>query len=191
MRSFKRIAVYCGSSSSIDDVYMNAAREVGAFLARNGITVVYGGGKVGTMGAVADSALDAGGDVIGVITEKLQDLEVGHPGLTELHIVRTMSERKGRMMELADAFIALPGGFGTLEEFTETTSLAVLNYHDKPTGILNLNGFYDSFLAFIEHAQSTGFIRPGQERSLVADSSINGLFRRLRECEIAAVSDWL
>ena len=191
MRSFKRIAVYCGSSSSIDAAYMNAAREVGAFLAQNGITVVYGGGKVGTMGAVADSALDSGGDVIGVITEKLQDLEVGHPGLTELHIVRTMSERKCRMIELADAFIALPGGFGTLEEFAETTSLAVLNYHDKPTGLLNLNGFYDSFLAFIEHAQSTGFIRPGQERALVADSSINGLFQRLRECKIAAVSDWL
>ncbi len=191
MRSFNRIAVYCGSSAAIDPVFMKAARQVGIFLAGKGITVVYGGGKVGTMGAVADGALSAGGNVIGVITEKLQSLEVGHNELTELHIVQTMAERKGMMIELADAYIALPGGFGTLEEFTETASLAVLNYHDKPTGLLNLNGFYDSFLAFIDHAQAVGFIRPGQERSLVSSSTIGELYDSLMACKIAAVAEWL
>ena len=146
MRSFRSIAVYCGSSNDVDPAYMVAASGVGTFLAQQGVTVVYGGGNVGTMGAVANGALDSGGRVIGVITEKLQDLEVGHNGLSELQIVETMSQRKNRMIELADAFIALPGGFGTLEEFAETISLAVLNYHDKPTGLLNIRGFYDHSL---------------------------------------------
>ena len=191
MRSFKRIAVYCGSSGAVDPVFIETARSVGAFLATKGITVVYGGGKVGTMGAVANGALAAGGSVIGVITEKLQDLEVGHTGLTELHIVNTMSERKGMMMDLADAYIALPGGFGTLEEFAETISLAVLNYHDKPTGLLNLDGFYDSFFEFLDHAEAVGFIRPGQARAMVSSPQIADLYKQLMACEITSVSEWL
>ncbi|MGC6415981.1 MAG: TIGR00730 family Rossman fold protein [Bradymonadia bacterium] len=191
MRSFRSIAVYCGSSNAVDPAFMSAAREVGTFLARQGVTVVYGGGNVGTMGAVADGALESGGRVIGVITEKLQDLEVGHIGLSELHIVETMSQRKNRMIELSDAFIALPGGFGTLEEFAETISLAVLNYHDKPTGLLNLRGFYDHLFSFIEHAQIEGFIRRGQEKSVVQAATIDTLYERLQKAQIAAIDDWL
>ena len=191
MRSFRSIAVYCGSSNDVDPAYMVAASGVGTFLAQQGVTVVYGGGNVGTMGAVANGALDSGGRVIGVITEKLQDLEVGHNGLSELQIVETMSQRKNRMIELADAFIALPGGFGTLEEFAETISLAVLNYHDKPTGLLNIRGFYDHLFAFMEHAQSEGFIRRGQEQSVVQGKTIEVLYERLRRAQVAPIDDWL
>jgi uncharacterized protein (TIGR00730 family) len=170
---------------------MEMASHVGRRLAERGITVVYGGGKVGTMGAVADAALKAGGDVIGVIPDRLQALEVGHDDLTELYVVDSMSSRKTMMIHLSDAFIALPGGFGTLEEFSETVSLAVLNYNDKPTGLLNTLGFYDKLLGFLQTAEHEGFIRPGQSQALVHSKDIDDLVDILAEVRIPGIAEWL
>ncbi len=149
---YNRVAVYCGSSSAVDPTYLMAAREVGKMLAERGIGVVYGGGRVGLMGACADGALAAGGEVIGVITDKLVGLEVGHQGLTRLEVVRTMHQRKMLMAELSDAFIALPGGLGTFEELFEAATWTQLNDHIKPVGLLNINAYYDGLMAFLRQA---------------------------------------
>ncbi len=191
MRNLTKIAVYCGSSSHVSEEYMEAARATGVYLALQGITVVYGGGRVGTMGAVADAALAAGGDVIGVIPERLHDLEVGHTGLSTLHVVDTMATRKTMMADLSDAFIALPGGFGTLEEISEVVSLAVLNYHDKPSACLNVRGFYDDLFSFLEHATQEGFIRRKQRDALVLEETVPALVERLRTMRIPQISEWL
>ena len=191
MRTLKRIAVYCGSSDRVDPRYMYAARETGTFLANQGVTVVYGGGRVGTMGAVADAALEAGGEVLGVIPERLNDLEVGHTGLTKLHVVQTMAERKTMMAELSDGFIALPGGFGTLEEISEVVSLSVLNYQEKPSVLLNTAGFYDHLYAFLDHATSEHFIRPQQRNALALCDTLTEAFSFLRESRMPRIEDWL
>jgi uncharacterized protein (TIGR00730 family) len=191
MRTLNKIAVYCGSSGAVDEEYMEAARATGAYLALHDISVVYGGGRVGTMGAVADAALQAGGEVIGVIPERLHDLEVGHTGLTELHVVDTMATRKTMMAELSDAFIALPGGFGTLEEVSEVVSLAVLNYHDKPSVCLNVRGFYDHLFTFLEHATTEGFIRTKQRDALGLANTIPEMVTFLREARVPTISEWL
>ncbi|MCX6896985.1 MAG: TIGR00730 family Rossman fold protein, partial [Verrucomicrobia bacterium] len=137
MRTFRRLCVYCGSSNHVPETYFAAARAVGTLLAERGIGVVYGGGRTGLMGAVATAALAAGGEVIGVIPEKLRALELDHGGLTELRVVDSMHARKLMMAELSDGFMALPGGFGTLEEIFEATTWTQLNYHRKPAGLLN------------------------------------------------------
>lgn len=159
MRSFNRIAVFCGSSNGVDERYFALAREVGQCFGRRGIAVVYGGGNVGLMGALADAALAAGAEVHGVIPDKLMDFELGHQGLTELHVVGGMHARKQKMASLSDAFIALPGGWGTLEEFFEATTWTQLQYHDKPVGLLNRFGYYDHLIAFLKHALDEHFIR--------------------------------
>ncbi len=191
MRTFKSIAVYCGSSGDVDPQYLDAAREAGRVLAQRGIRVVYGGGRVGTMGAVADAALSAGGEVVGVIPERLHDLEVAHHGLSELRVVDTMATRKAAMIELSDAFLALPGGFGTLEEWSEVVSLSVLNYQDKPTGLVNTRGFYDHLINFLDHATGEGFIRPGQHSALCVGADVSAALDKLSQIQIKAVSDWL
>lgn len=170
MRSFRRIAVYCGSSDDVAPRYFDLARAVGRTLAEREIGVVYGGGRVGLMGAVADAALDAGGAVFGVIPRRLQDREVGHTGLTELFIVDSMHARKAMMTHLSDGFVALPGGFGTLEEIVEVATLSMLGYHHKPVGLLDVGGYYRHLLAWVDHAADEGFVRP-QHRALfqVAD----------------------
>ncbi len=165
-RRFNSICVYCGSSQSTSTRYLETARVVGVRLAELGIRVVYGGGNVGLMGAVADAAMGAGGAVVGVIPDKLRDLELAHDGISELFVTNTMHERKMKMAELADAFIALPGGWGTLEEIFEVTTWTQLRYHDKPVGMLNAHGYYDHLLAFLRHAADEGFIRP-QHRGLI------------------------
>ncbi len=156
--------MFCGASPGRGSGYVELARSVGAGLAARGIGVVYGGGRVGLMGAVADSALAAGGEVIGVIPRRLVDRELAHPGLTELHVVGSLHERKARMAELADGFIALPGGLGTLEELAEVASWAQLELHDKPIGLLGRDGYWDPLLAWLDHAVAEGFVAPEHRR---------------------------
>ena len=155
----KRLAVYCGSASPLDPVYIEAARDVGRVLAERGIGVVYGGGRLGLMGAVADAALAAGGEVIGVIPEALVKAEVAHLGCTELHTVADMHSRKRMFTDLSDGFVTLPGGVGTMDELWEAVSWAQLGYHDKPVGLLNVAGFYDGLIAFNAKMIDVGFIR--------------------------------
>src|SRR5690349_1767186 len=164
--SIRALCVFCGSSPGHDPVYAEAARAMGVALAERGIRLVYGGGHVGLMGIVADAALRAGGEVVGIIPSALQRLEIAHLDLTELHVVGTMHERKALMNELSDGFITLPGGFGTLEEFCETLTWGQLGIHHKPCGLLNVNDFYTPLLAFFDQLVSTGFLSP-TTRSLV------------------------
>jgi uncharacterized protein (TIGR00730 family) len=158
-RVFRRICVFCGSAHGNDPIYTAAARELGRSLAERGIEIVYGGGRVGLMGELADAALAAGGRVLGVIPQRLRDLEVAHSGLSELFVVDTMHARKAMMAHLSDAFIALPGGFGTLEELFEVVTWCQIGYHQKPVGILDVAGYYAPLLRFLDHAEASGFIR--------------------------------
>lgn len=168
MTALTRLAVYCGSATPPDPAYVNLARSVGAELAQRNIGVVYGGGRLGLMGAVADAALAAGGEVIGVIPEALVRPEVAHQGLSALEVVRNMHERKARFTDLADGFLTLPGGVGTMDELWEAVSWAQLGYHAKPVGLLNAFGFFDHLLAFNAHMIATGFIRPQHAGIIVA-----------------------
>ncbi|MBK7828500.1 TIGR00730 family Rossman fold protein [Nannocystis sp.] len=158
-RVFHRICVFCGSAHGNDPIYTAAARALGRELAERGIEIVYGGGRVGLMGELADAALAAGGRVLGVIPQRLRDLEVAHSGLHELFVVDTMHARKAMMAHLSDAFIALPGGFGTLEELFEVVTWCQIGYHQKPVGILDVAGYYAPLLRFLDHAEASGFIR--------------------------------
>lgn len=184
MRRFERICVYCGSSNRVDERWREAARAMAECLARRHVGVVFGGGSVGLMGALADAALAAGVEVIGVIPRKLLDLELGHRGVTELIVVETMHERKHRMAELSDGFIALPGGWGTLEEIFEVTTWTQLGYHEKPVGLLNAGGYYDQLLAFLDHATELGFVRPQHRPILQAASDPDELVERLAAAEL-------
>lgn len=171
----RRVAVYCGSALPQDRRFVELATDVGAALAEAGLGVVYGGGRLGLMGAVADAALAAGGEVIGVIPEGLVRAEVAHEGLSELVTVDTMHERKARFTDLADGFVTLPGGVGTMDELWEAISWAQLGYHDKPVGILNAFGFYDPLLALLDRMTETGFVRPEHARILVAADRLDAL----------------
>ncbi len=175
----KRIAVYCGSATPADPVYIDTARLVGRTLAQKGIGVVYGGGRLGLMGAVADSALAAGGEVIGVIPEALVGSEVAHKGCTELHVVPGMHERKRMFTDLSDGFLTIPGGVGTMDELWEAISWAQLGYHAKPVGLLNAAGFYDQLMAFNAHMISVGFIREQHKGILIADDQLDRLLTRM------------
>lgn len=167
MTAVRRVCVFCGASPGIGTRYLDLARSVGMGLAQRGIGVVYGGGRVGLMGALADAALEAGGPVVGVIPKRLVDRELAHPGITGLEIVETLHQRKARMSELADAFIALPGGLGTLEELAEVVSWAQLELHHKPVGLLDVDGYWHALGAWLDHAVGQGFIAP-HHRALVA-----------------------
>jgi len=174
----QRICVFCGASPGSDPVYMELAASVGAGLAMRGIHVVYGGGRLGLMGALADAALAAGGQVIGVIPRGLVGRELAHPGVTELRIVESLHERKAQMAELADGFIALPGGLGTLEELAEVASWAQLELHDKPIGLLGRAGYWDSLLAWLDHAVAEGFISAEHRRLVSVDPDLDALLAR-------------
>lgn len=170
--SFRRIGVFCGSKPGQRPEYVAAAHEMGQLLARRNIGLVYGGGAIGLMGVMADAALAAGGEVIGVIPGALFDKELGHRGATDLIVVDTMHERKAKMADLSEAFVALPGGSGTLDEFFEIFTWAQLGFHQKPCGLINTCGYYDHLLTFLDHSVSQGFL-PGNHRDciLVADSA--------------------
>jgi uncharacterized protein (TIGR00730 family) len=162
----KRICIFCGSSFGARPVYRKAAQELGALLARRGLGLVFGGGGIGLMGAVADSVMEHGGEAIGVIPDGLMRREIGHRNITRLHVVESMHQRKAMMADLADAFIALPGGYGTLEEFCEIVTWSQLGIQKKPCGLLNTEGYWDGLLAFLDHAAEEAFLRP-ENRALV------------------------
>jgi uncharacterized protein (TIGR00730 family) len=189
MRKLERICVYCGSSNDVGERWLECARAMGKCLARRGIDVVFGGGHVGLMGAVADAALAAGAKVYGVIPEKLFDLELGHRGVTELIVVATMHQRKYKMAELADGFIAMPGGWGTLEEIFEVTTWTQLGYHHKPVGLFNPHGFYDALIGFLEHAADEGFIRPPHRTLLLHDADPDALLEKLASVTLPTFED--
>jgi uncharacterized protein (TIGR00730 family) len=169
------VAVYCGSRHGSRPAYAEAARALGHAIGSRGWQLVYGGGKVGLMGVVADATLAAGGRVVGVIPESLQRLEVGHTGLHELHVVPTMHVRKQMMAERADVFIALPGGIGTLEELYEVWTWRQLGYHDQPIGLLNTEGYYNALLAFMQHTVAEGFLSAEQHANLVVGTDARAL----------------
>jgi uncharacterized protein (TIGR00730 family) len=189
--TLKRICVFCGSSIGSRLAFTSAARELGRTLAERGVGVVFGGGKVGLMGVLADAALAACGEVIGVMPEALAAREIAHNGLTKLHLVRSMHERKTLMADLADAFIALPGGYGTLEEFFEAVTWTQLGIHKKPCGLLNVDGYYDPLLALLERAVAEGFIREAN-RSLVLDApDVPAFFEKLEAFRPASTELWI
>jgi uncharacterized protein (TIGR00730 family) len=174
-----RLAVYCGSASPEDPRYVELAREVGSTLAARGIGVVYGGGKLGLMGALAEGALAAGGEVIGVIPDAMVQAEVANLACTELRVVRTMHERKQAFTDLSDGFIALPGGVGTMDELWEAVSWAQLGYHAKPVGLLNAFGFYDGLLQFVRHMTEVGFIRQLHAEIIIAEMELGALLEKM------------
>ncbi len=176
---FRRVCVFCGSSPGNLAAYTQAARDLGCLLAGGGIDVVYGGGNVGLMKELADAALGAGGQVLGVIPSALVDRELAHGSLSDLRVVASMHERKALMADLSDAFIALPGGLGTLEEMFEVVAWAQLRFHDKPCGLLNVAGYYDHLLAFLDHAVSSAFLRQPHRDLLIGDTDSRSLLRRL------------
>jgi uncharacterized protein (TIGR00730 family) len=187
----KRICVFCGSNNGANPVYLEAAGAVGAFLAASGIELVYGGGRVGLMGRVADACLENGGRVIGAIPHDLAVKEVAHQGLTELHVVDSMHERKALMADLADGFIALPGGFGTFEELCEIITWAQLGIHAKPCALLNVAGFYDHLVAMFDHSEREAFIRGEHRGLLLIESRIEKLYQLMRNYRPPVIEKWL
>ena len=182
----KRICVFCGSNAGARGEYADAARKLAAVLVERKLGIVYGGGNVGLMGVLADAALEHGGEVTGVIPRKLVDKEVAHRGVTELRIVETMHERKALMNDLSDAFIALPGGFGTLDEFFEVLTWSQLGFHGKPCALLNVAGYYDRMLAMLDHAVTERLLRPVHRELVIADTDPSRLLQRLSAFSPAA-----
>jgi uncharacterized protein (TIGR00730 family) len=179
VRPIQSICVFCGSNEGKRPAYMQAARALAESLAERHIRLVYGGGRVGLMGQMADAALAAGGKVVGVIPGRLAEREVAHQGLEELHVVESMHTRKALMADLSDAFVALPGGFGTLDEFFEIVTWAQLGFHSKPIGLLNVEGFFDPVLSFVDHSVREGFVRAEHRELIRVASSIEELLDRL------------
>lgn len=187
----QRICVFCGSNPGIREDYRLAAVALGRLLAGAGLGLVYGGGAVGLMGVIADAVLLAGGEVIGVIPQSLAQKEIAHQGLTRLHIVPGMHARKALMAEHADAFIAMPGGFGTLEELFEVTTWAQLGLHDRPVGLLNVAGYYDGLLSFLDHAAAEGLLRPEHRGLIRSSSDPAALLALLRERRQPPLPKWI
>jgi uncharacterized protein (TIGR00730 family) len=187
----RRLCVFCGSSVGNNQGYTDAAQAMGTLLARRGIGLVYGGGAVGLMGVVAEAALQAGGEVIGVIPRALFEREIGHTGVTDLRIVDSMHTRKAMMADLADAFVAMPGGVGTFEEFFEAITWTQLGLHRKACGLLNVAGFYSPLAAFIDQAVSEGFIKPIHRAAIVVDDDPERLLDTLSTVKIPDVPKWI
>ncbi|ALD20425.1 TIGR00730 family Rossman fold protein [Hymenobacter sp. DG25A] len=187
----KSVAVYCGASSGFNEIYRQQADLMGQELVRRGLTLVYGGGRVGLMGAVADSVIRNGGKSIGVIPDFLADKELAHMGLTELHVVKSMHERKLLMADLAEGFIAMPGGFGTLEELFEVLTWGQLGLHQKPSGVFNVNGFYNHQLQFLDKMVDEGFLRPENRAQLQQDDTPAGLIDKMLAYQPTNLEKWL
>lgn len=188
---FSRVCVYCGSASAARPVFRAAARGMGRLLADRGLGLVYGGGSVGLMDEVASGALEGGGTVIGVIPEKLLGLELARGDLTELRVVPDMHARKKAMADLSDAFVALPGGYGTLEELFEAVTWTQLDYHRKPVGILNVDGYYDALVVFLERAVAEGFVRPLHAGLVLVDTDPARLLDRMAAAELPELAHWI
>lgn len=189
--SIRRLCIYCGSSPGSGEAYATAARTTGRALAQRGIALVYGGGNVGMMGRIADAVLDAGGEVIGVIPHHLADKELAHERATQMIRVNSMHERKQTMADLSDGFITLPGGIGTLEEMFETMTWLQLGLHRKPIGLLNVDGFFDSMLGFLDHMVAERFLKPEHRDLLMVDDDIERLIGRLASFEAPDAQKWL
>jgi uncharacterized protein (TIGR00730 family) len=187
----KRVSVFCGSSPGASSVYTDEAERLGIQLAKEGITLVYGGARVGIMGTVANAALQAGGDVIGVIPKMLMTREIAHTELTELIVVNTMHERKAKMEELSDGFIALPGGPGTMEEFFEVYTWAQLGEHQKPIGMLNSNNYYDKLLTFFDHMIEEQFLKPEYQAMIIVEKDPHQLIEKFRLYEPPQLTKWI
>ena len=179
-KNLKSICLFCGSSPGVDPAFRLAAAQLGTTLANNTIRLVYGGGHVGLMGVAADACLVAGGEVVGVIPRKLMEKEVGHAGLTQMHVVETMHERKALMTQLSDGFIALPGGYGTLDELFEALTWQQLAYHLLPVGVLNVSGFFDHLVQFLDHARDQRLLRDAHRDSLIVDNNLSSLIARMQ-----------
>ena len=186
MNNIRRLAVYCGSASGSKPVFAEATRATATAMIENGVDLVYGGGLLGLMGLIADSVLDHGGKVYGVIPQALVDIEVAHTRVTELHTVANMHERKAKMTDLADAFLALPGGIGTLDELFEAWSWNALGYHAKPLCLLNVEGFWDGLIEFIEHAHQCGFLSAQRRAQLLVAETPDEALKLLDEAAAAA-----
>ena len=191
MNSFQRICVFCGSSAGYSGTYRAAAVELGRFLTEQGLGLVYGGGRIGLMGVVAHAVLAHGGQVIGVIPQPMVSREIWHSGLTELRIVPSMHARKSLMAELADAFIALPGGFGTFEEFCEMITWSQLGIHRKPCGLLNVAGYYDPLLQMFDNAVAEGFLKRENRELVLASPSCQELLEKMQAFEPVMVRKWI
>jgi uncharacterized protein (TIGR00730 family) len=187
----KRICVFCGSSPGRDPIYLETATRAGRLIAERGLELVYGGAQVGLMGAVANAALAADGHVIGVIPQSMVDREIAHTGLTDLRIVGTMHERKALMERLSDAFLVLPGAMGTLDEMCEIFTWGQLGLHTKPCGLLNIAGYYDAFLHFLDHTVATGFLRPAHREMVLSATDPALLLDRFAAYEAPLASKWL
>ncbi len=186
MNNLQRLAVYCGSASGSRPIFAEAARLTAEAMVGRGVDLVYGGGRLGLMGLIADKVLELGGGVFGVIPQALVDIEVAHPGLTEMHTVTTMHERKAKMTDLADAFLALPGGIGTLDELFEAWSWNALGYHKKPFCLLNVEGYWDGLITFIDHATTSGFLSGRRRRQLLVAETPEQALGLLDEAAAAA-----
>ena len=187
----KRVCVFCGSNTGSGPAYVEAAESLGKLLAERKMGLVYGGGKVGLMGKIADAVLGAGGEVVGVIPQSLMRKEIAHAGLTDLRVVDSMHQRKALMAELSDAFIALPGGFGTFEEFCEIVTWAQLGLHGKPCGILNVEGYYDQLLGLFDHAVAEKFLHPANRALVIAGKSPDAMLDRLTNHQAPHVEKWI
>lgn len=187
----RAVCVFCGSSNGVRPAYAEAARRVAEEISHRGLTLVYGGGDVGLMGILADAALESGGEVVGVMPKVLMQKELGHQGLTELHVVGSMHERKALMADLSDGFVALPGGYGTLEEFSEVLTWAQLGIHEKPCGLLDVDGFWDPLSGLFDRMQTEGFVR-SEHRSLVfIEKDPKALLDMMNDYEPPATEKWL
>jgi uncharacterized protein (TIGR00730 family) len=191
MSRMRRICVYCGSNVGARPAYVAAAARLGVLLGERGLGLVYGGGNVGLMGVLADAALAAGASVIGVIPEALEVKEVAHQHLTELRVVGSMHERKALMAELADGFIALPGGLGTLDELFETWTWSQLGFHGKPLGLLDVDGYFQPLIAFLDHAVAERFVRPEHRRMVVVETDPLALLQRFETYRPLPLGKWL
>jgi uncharacterized protein (TIGR00730 family) len=189
--TMRRVCVFCGSSPGGNSLYADVARHTGAVLARRGLGLVYGGGNVGLMGVLADAVLADGGHVIGVIPQSLVDLEVAHSGLPDLRVVGSMHERKALMADLADAFIALPGGIGTLEEFCEILTWAQLGLHRKPCGLINVAGYFDHLMAFLDRSVTDRFFRPEHRDMVLVDADAEKLLDRFDAYRPPRLEKWI
>jgi len=187
----KSVCVFCGSSTGKNPVYRSGAAEFGKLLAESGIALVYGGGKVGLMGVLADHALSAGGKCIGIIPRSIADLEIAHDHLTELHIVTGMQERKAMMMQISDAFVALPGGLGTLDELAEVLTYNQLRIFDKPVGLLNINGYFDSLLKFFDHGVTERYIRQEHRNNIMESDDPVRLLQKMHDYRPVHIGKWI
>lgn len=186
----RRLCVYCGSSPGKGDAYTDAARELATLLVAEKIDLVYGGATMGLMGVLADAVLEGGGKVSGVIPAALRDKEIAHTGLTELHVVDSMHDRKSLMAVLADGFVAMPGGFGTLEEIIEVLTWGQLQFHAKPCGLLNIDGYFDHLLQFLDQAEQRGFVRPQHRKMLLVADRPAELLVLFERYEAPAIRKW-